>query len=151
MQNTLKLPVAAIVVALLSGAVAAVSYLSRERGDVFYLSEIEIGLVAWALLLLMFGLQGVISVISEGRELRPGKAPPRLTDTLTGMIVIFSIILAALAVTLVIALVGNLSVVWLGTTAGLGAIVLSLLLIFYKEAFLGDEAHLDERDDGIPW
>jgi hypothetical protein len=26
-----------------------------------------------------------------------------------------------------------------------------LLLVFYKEAFIGDEATFDDRQDGVPW
>ena len=40
---------------------------------------------------------------------------------------------------------------WLGIAAGAGCMSLAVLLIFYKEAFLGDEARFDDREDGIPW
>jgi hypothetical protein len=32
-----------------------------------------------------------------------------------------------------------------------GCLDLAILLIFYKEVFIGDEARLDEIDDGVPW
>ena len=38
-----------------------------------------------------------------------------------------------------------------GSTAGAGCLVLGLLLLFYKEAFIGHEAHLEPRNDGVPW
>lgn len=38
-----------------------------------------------------------------------------------------------------------------GLTAGAGCLVLALLLVAYKEAFVGHEARLDPRKDGIPW
>jgi hypothetical protein len=38
-----------------------------------------------------------------------------------------------------------------GTAAGAGCLDLGLLLLLYKEAFVGHEAHLEPRQDGIPW
>ena len=60
------------------------------------LSELQLGAVAGALTLGVFGIQGLISVLLEGRELRPGMAPPHLTNPLSAAIVIVSILLLGL-------------------------------------------------------
>lgn len=115
------------------------------------LTELEIGLTAIAFTLAIFGIQGVISVLVEGRRLRPGRVRPRLTNPLSVAIVLFSLVLFALAVLLGIGIVRGWSATLLGALAGLGCLDLALLLIFYKEAFLGDEASFDKRNDGVPW
>ena len=38
-----------------------------------------------------------------------------------------------------------------GSAAGAGCLTLGLLLLVYKEALIGHEAHLEPRQDGIPW
>ena len=38
-----------------------------------------------------------------------------------------------------------------GVAAGAGCVFLATLLVCYKEAFLGDEARFDDREDGVPW
>ena len=151
MDNSPRLPTVALVLALVLVVLAAVSYGSRDGEGPFALSEAEIGLVGGAFSLVVFGLQGLISVLLEGRRLRPGIVRPRLTDQLSIGIVLFSLLLLGIAVLLGYGLVSNWGPRLIGTAAGLGCLVLALLLVFYKEAFVGDEACFDERDDGIPW
>lgn len=115
------------------------------------LTELEIGFVALAFTLVIFGVQGLISVLLEGRELHVGRVRPRLTNFLSVAIVVFSLALFSLSVALGIGIIRDWSPRAIGTLAGLGAIDLAILLIFYKEAFVGDEACFDERDDGVPW
>jgi len=115
------------------------------------LTELEIGLVAWALALVIFGVQGLLSVAVEGRELRPGHVEPRLTGQLSVAIVAFGLALLAISALLGVAILDGWPPARVGTLAGAGCLILGLLLVLYKEAFVGDEAALDERDDGIPW
>ncbi|HEX5504074.1 MAG TPA: hypothetical protein VFW96_15720 [Thermomicrobiales bacterium] len=119
------------------------------------LSELEIGLVAFGFTLTIFGAQGLVSVALEGRQVRPGKAPPRLPDALGRAIVALACALCGDVVALSVALGVGIVAGWppdvLGTLAGLGALALAALLILYKEAFVGDEAAFEDRDDGIPW
>lgn len=115
------------------------------------LSELEIGMVAVAFTLVIFGTQGMISVLLEGRELHLGRVQPRLTNVLSVAIVIFSLALLVCSVFLGIGIVSNWRPVAIGTLAGLGSIDLALLLVFYKEAFVGDEGCFDDREDGVPW
>ena len=115
------------------------------------LSELEIGLVAIALTLLIFGVQGLISVSLEGRQLHYGRVQPRLTNPLSVAIIVFSLILFGLSIALGVAIVRGWEPWLIGTLSGLAAIDLSFILVFYKEAFVGDEGCFDEREDGVPW
>lgn len=151
MRNSPVLPYVSIVVAAILGVVTLVSYFLRSRGDVFSLSELEIGLVAVAFTLLIFATEGLISVLLEGRELHLGRARPRLTNPLSLAIVAFSLLLFAISIALGIGLINDWDPEIIGLLAGAGCIDLALLLVFYKEAFVGDEAHFDQRDDGVPW
>lgn len=153
MDNSPRLPYASIFLAAISAVVAAFSYYRRggNEDDVFSLNEVEIGLTALSVTLVIFAVQGLISVISEGRELVPGHVAPRLTNLLSLAIVLASVALFADAILLAIGLVSDWDVWQIGWLAGIGCFLLALVLVFYKEAFVGDEAHLDERNDGIPW
>lgn len=115
------------------------------------LNELEIGFVGIALTLVIFAVIGLISVLLEGRELHPGRVQPRLTDPLSVAIVIFSGLLFAIAVFLGIGIAQGWRPQLVGLLAGLGSLDLALLLVFYKEGFVGSEARFDDRDDGVPW
>ena len=115
------------------------------------LNELEIGFVGVALTLVIFAVIGLISVLLEGRELTPGRVPPRLTDPLSVAIVIFSALLFVIAVFLGTGIVQGWEPRLIGLLAGLGSLDLALLLVFYKEGFVGNEARFDDRDDGVPW
>jgi hypothetical protein len=115
------------------------------------LSELEIGFVGFALTLLIFAVQGFISVLLEGRQLHPGRVRPRLTNPLSVAIVVFSILLLVIAVFLGVGIARGWQPYLIGTLAGLGSIVMALLLVFYKEGFVGNYARFDDREDGVPW
>jgi len=151
MENSPKLPVVALVVAVLAAIAAVVSYASRTREDVFVLNEVEIGLVSAAFALVIFGVQGLISILVEGRRLHPGLVAPRLTGPLSIGIVLLSLVLFGDSLALGYGIVDDWGAEGIGVLAGIGSLVLAVLLIFYKEAFVGDEARFDEREDGVPW
>lgn len=151
MDNSPRLPTVSVLIAAILGVVAGLSYLAREIADVPVLSEIEIGLVAIAFTLAIFGFQGWIGVALEGRQLTPGLVRPRLTDPLSLAIVAFSLLLLAVAIALAYGIVQDWGAIALGLLAGTGSLILAMLLIFYKEAFVGDESCFDEREDGVPW
>lgn len=117
----------------------------------FHLNELEIGLVAWAFTLAMFGIMGLISVMSEGRTLEVGRVLPRLTNPLGWAILVFALILFGIAVALGVGIAVGWRTSTIGLLAAFGCFDLALLLIFYKEGFVGDEASFDQRDDGVPW
>jgi hypothetical protein len=147
MRNTLDLPILALIVA----AILAIAVAISAAGEGGTLTELELGGIAWALGLAVYGVQGLISILLEGRELHLGRALPRMTSPLSAGIALFSLALLAIAVLLAIALTNDWDVEILGLLAGGGCLVLAALVVFYKEAFVGDETTLDNRDDGIPW
>ena len=151
MENSRGLPIAAIVIAALLALLTYLSYQAGEAAEIFHLSELEIAYVAAAVGLVTFGIEGLISVLLEGRRLRPGRVQPRLTEPLTVAIVILSIALFADAVVLGYAVYEDWSPIRLGLLAGAGCLIIATLLIFYKEAFVGNEATFDDREDGVPW
>jgi len=150
MQNSPGPPVVALVVALVLGAVTFASVTAGIGGDPA-LTELQIGATAWALALAIFGVTGVVSVLLEGRQLIPGTIQPRGSNLWSAAIAGGSIVLFVLAGATALAIVTGQSTALVGTAAGAACLVLSLLLISYKEAFVGREAHLDSRHDGIPW
>jgi hypothetical protein len=151
MDNSPRLPTVAILLALGLGLLTAASYFSRQAAPVPFLTEAEIGMVAVGFTAVIFGIQGLISVLLEGRRLHVGIVRPRLTDPLSAAIVVGSVLLLLISVALAYGIVTDWGPILLGTLAGAGALILSGLLVFYKEAFVGDEACFDEREDGVPW
>jgi hypothetical protein len=150
MRNSPGLPISALVTA--ATLTAALGLGRLMRADLAApLSELDIGLAAWAFVLGLFGAQGLISILLEGAELRPGVTAPRLTLPLTWAIALLAALLLALAFLLGGAILTGQPVSVVGLTAGAGCLVLALLLVAYKEAFVGDEARLDPRKDGMPW
>ncbi|MCC6314146.1 MAG: hypothetical protein IT337_09020 [Thermomicrobiales bacterium] len=150
MRNSPLLPLVALVLAVVLAGIAAAAVASAgERGGA--LNELELGAVAGALAFGVFGVQGLLSVGLEGVELRPGRTPAHLTRSLTAVSVIAAVALFAVSLLLGYGIVTGWDTARIGVAAGIGCALLALLLIFYKEAFLGDETVLETRDDGIPW
>jgi hypothetical protein len=146
--NSPRLPVVSLILASLLAIAAAATI---DPGQPLPLSELQLGAVGGALTLVVFGIQGLISVLLEGRELRPGMVPPHLTNPLSAAIVIVSILLFGDALLLGYGIVNGWGTAALGVAAGAGCVFLATLLVCYKEAFLGDEARFDDREDGVPW
>lgn len=145
MRNSPRLPSVALAVSVL---LAALVWSTHDDGP---LTELELGGVAWSIGLAIFGLQGLLSVLVEGQELHVGRVPPHLTDPLSIVIVLISFVLLGTATALAYGLTSDWKPSTIGAFAGVGCIALSLLLVCYKEGFVGDEAHFDEREDGVPW
>ena len=150
MQNSPGIPLAAFVAAIVLAGATIVSVMAGVGGDPA-LNELQIGAAAWAVTLAMFGAQGIVSIVLEGRQLFVGTIAPRLTNTLSAAIAACSILLLILAGLTGLAIVSGQPTAVVGTAAGAGCLDLGLLLLFYKEAFIGHEAHLESRQDGIPW
>lgn len=147
MRNSFALPAVALVITF----ILAIYTIWLATGTPGPLTELQIGLAAATIAIGIFAVQGVLSVIVEGEELRPGRTPARLTDGLSFAIAVLSIVLLVIAATLAYGIADNWSASSIGWLAGGGSLAISLLLVFYKEAFLGDEASFDDREDGIPW
>lgn len=151
MRNSPTLPIIALAVAVALAAIAAFSYAGGPAKPVVVLSTAQIGLTVWAFTLTVYGVQGLVSVMLEGRELRPGVVLPRLTEPLSVAIAGFSTLLLGAAITLGWGISAEWKPRWLGMLAGAGCLDLALLLAFYKEAFVGNETGFEERNDGVPW
>ena len=134
---------------ILAGA-TIVSVMAGVGGDPA-LNELQIGAAAWALTLAIFAVQGIVSIVLEGRQLFVGTIGPRLTNPLSAAVAALSVLLLILAGLTGLAIVSGQPTTVVGTAAGAGCLDLGLLLLLYKEAFVGHEAHLEPRQDGIPW
>lgn len=145
MRNSPVLPIVGLVFA---AALAIVVAITHDAGP---LTELELGGIAGAITLTVYGLQGLISVAVEGTELKPGRMRPHLTDPLSLAIALLSLGLLVVTGFLAYGLTSDWSAGRLGWLAGAGCLVLALMSIFYKEAFVGDEACFDDREDGVPW
>ena len=148
MTNSPRLPFVALI---LAGLLAIAAAVTTDPGAPLPLSELQLGAVGGALTLAVFGIQGLISVLLEGHQLRPGMTPPHLTNPLSAAIVIVSILLFGDALLLGYGIVIGWGTAALGIAAGAGCVFLATLLVCYKEAFQGDEARFDDREDGVPW
>jgi hypothetical protein len=150
MNNSPGIPLVAVVVAILLAGAIVVSVMAGVGGDPA-LNELQIGAVAWALTLGMFGVQGIVSLVAEGRQLFVGTIGPRLTAPLSAAIAACSLLLVFLAGLTGLVIVSGQPTAVVGSVAAAGCLDLGLLLLLYKEAFVGHEAHLEPRHDGIPW
>lgn len=150
MQNSPGIPLATLVVAIALATITILWVIAGVGGGTA-LNELQIGATAWALALGLFGLQGIVSIIVEGRQVFPGIIMPRLNSPLSAAIAALSVLLFVLAGLTGFAIISGQSTALIGTAAGAGCLDLGLLLLFYKEAFIGHEAHLDLRQDGVPW
>ena len=147
MRNSPMLPMLSLIVALALGLYTI--YSARQSDGP--LTELQLGAIAAAISLAIFGIQGLISIVVEGQELHPGHAPARLTNGLSIGIAALSLVLIAVAALLAFSIAADWQIEAVGTLAGIGSITLALLLVFYKEAYIGDEATFDDRQDGVPW
>ena len=150
MQNSPGIPLAALVAAIALAIITTLSVIAGIGGGIA-LNELQLGATAWALALGIYGVQGIVSIAVEGRQVSPGVIKPRLNNPLSAGIAALSIVLFALAGLTAFAIVSGQSTALIGAAAGAGCLDLGLLLLFYKEAFIGHEAHLDLRQDGVPW
>ena len=150
MHNSPGIPLAAFVVAIVLAGATIVSVMAGVGGDPA-LNELQIGAAAWALTLAIFAVQGIVSIVLEGRQLLVGTIGPRLTNPLSAAVAALSVLLLILAVLTGLAIVSGQPTAVVGRAAGAGCLDLGLLLLLYKEAFVGHEAHLEPRQDGIPW
>lgn len=148
MRNSPYLPLAALILAIVLGLHAGISA-AATTSEV--LNELQLGEIAIALTLAIYAVQGLISVLVEGQELKPGRVRPRLTGLLSVGILSLSLVLFGLSIMLAYGIADDWRIEAIGTLAGIGCIVLSILLVLYKEAFIGDEANFDDRRDGVPW
>jgi len=117
-----------------------------------HLEAYEIALIVWLAVLAVYGLQGLISVYLEGRELElegghQARASWGSLLLLLGLLA-FQIFDAAEFVT---SFLGGASSQTLAVYAALGFFGLAAMLVVYRRAFISDEAIAQEREDDVPW
>src|SRR5205085_7152155 len=96
MQNSPGIPLAALVVAIALATITMLSVIAGVGGGVA-LNELQLGATAWALALGLYGLEGIVSIVVEGRQVLPGTIEPRLSNPLSAVIAALSVLLFALA------------------------------------------------------
>ena len=150
MQNSPGLPMVALILGLVLMTITVVSIAAGIGGDPA-LTELQLGATAWALALGIYGAQGIVSIVVEGRKLVPGYVAPRMNNLTTVSIAALSMTLFVFAGLTGWAIASGESTTIIGSSAGAGCLLLALLLLFCKEAFIGHEAHFEPRGDGVPW
>jgi len=75
-QNSPGIALAAFVVAIILAGATIVSLMAGVGGDPA-LNELQIGAAAWALTFAMFGVQGIVSIVLEGRQVSGWCVVPR--------------------------------------------------------------------------
>lgn len=116
-----------------------------------HLDAYQIGLIAWGFLLALYGIQGLLSVWQEGQELVPGRRE-RPKEPLWALLAAAALV--ALIFYLAIRFISELADApprQLALDAGLLFLSLAAMLVLYRKYFVGDEAVLQDRDDGVPW
>lgn len=128
----------------------------RHLGPQPALSVGQIGLMAFGMLLLVYGVIGLASVWFEGRELRPGRRLPRrgVAPMVVGLVL--SVVDAALAGIFVRLVVHGLATETSspgpeGVAAGALFLCTAALLALYKRYFVEDEVTTDEQGSEVPW
>jgi hypothetical protein len=137
--------------ASLAGAAVLAGIAMASHPPAGPLTEIDIGLIAWTLVLSIFGIQALVSLALEGPDPHPGTRAPNPSLLLSVLITLGCVLLVGVAAVLGGAILSGQTVTVVGVSAGAGCLLLALVLGAYKEAFVGDEVRVETRQDGIPW
>lgn len=119
-----------------------------------HLDAYEIGLIAWGFLLALYGLQGILSVWLEGRELVPGRSRREARPESPLWVLSIALGLTAFVLVWAVRFIQELPTApsrQLALDAGLLFLGLAAMLVLYRKYFLADEIVAQERDDGVPW
>jgi hypothetical protein len=120
------------------------------------LSVGQIGLIAFGIVLFLYGLIGSISAWLEGEELRPGKHLPRLgrTPVVIGVILAVAlVVLSGLFVNSVFRALetGKNAPAVQGGLIALSLIIAAVLLAITKKYLVGDETLAEDEHQEFPW
>lgn len=117
-----------------------------------HLTEYQIGLLAWVLVLAVFGMIGVVSVWLEGVEPIPERVEPH--PGLAALVVIAVFALAALAGSVFFirqAVLGTGAMATLGFAGTFWMWTLAVAVAVYRRYFMVAETIQQDRDEEIPW
>lgn len=148
-----------------SAALFLMAYLNNqmrvmhEAGVVPHLTVGNIGLMAFAMVLFVYGFIGLLSNWLEGSELRPGKHEPEPSSLPMVAGVVLSLLLVMLSGFFVRTLVfaNNPETGYYSATtlqAGVFAsmmLILALLIAIYKKYFVPEEVLAEDEKSDFPW
>ncbi|MFQ6116688.1 MAG: hypothetical protein ACE5LQ_00320 [Candidatus Bipolaricaulia bacterium] len=117
-----------------------------------HLKAYEIGLVAWTFLMALFGIQGLITVFLEGKELEPHEGEER-GGSPWAVLLFAGLFLVDVAFSLLFmrGLFGGARAETLALYSGVIFLALAAMLIVYRRFFVKDEVIAQEREDDFPW
>lgn len=120
------------------------------------LSVGQIGLVAFGLVLVVYGLIGLLSVWLEGKELRPGKHQPRPGVLVLALGLALAVGLVALSGLFVRSIISGFNS-GSSDAAEQGALFAGMMLTgaamiaLYKRSFIGEETLSEIEHGEFPW
>jgi hypothetical protein len=136
-------------------ATAQIDFLGAAAGQQKipeHLSEYQIGLLAWILVLAVYGVIGLVSVWLEGAEPVPELVEPRPGPGAVVALTVFSLAtLVASAVFIRQVVLGTGAVSTLGASGALWMWSLAIAVAVYRRYFVAQEIIQQDRDEEIPW
>lgn len=136
-------------------ATAQIDFLGAAAGQrkiPEHLAEYQIGLLAWILVLAVYGVIGLVSVWLEGVEPVPEVVEPRAGPGALVALALFS--LAALVASVVFiwqVVLGKGTVSTLGASGALWMWSLAVAVAVYRRYFVSQEIIQQDRDEEVPW
>jgi hypothetical protein len=136
-------------------ATAQIDFLGAAAGQrkiPEHLTEYQIGLLAWILVLAVYGVIGVVSVWLEGVEPVPEVVEPR--PGLGALLTLSVFSLATLVASVVFirqVVLGTGAVSTLGASGALWMWSLAIAVAVYRRYFVAQEIIQQDRDEEIPW
>ncbi|RIH87587.1 hypothetical protein Mlute_00896 [Meiothermus luteus] len=131
----------------------------HEAGVVPHLTVGNIGLMAFALVLFVYGFIGLLSNWLEGSELRPGKHTPEPSSLPMVAGVVLSLLLVMLSGFFVRTLIfaNNPEIGYYNATTlqagvfGAMMFILAVLIAIYKKYFIEEEVLAEDEKGDFPW
>ncbi len=117
-----------------------------------HLTEYQIGLLAWTLVLAVYGIIGLVSVWLEGVEPVPERVEPH--PGLGALVVLGAFAIAALAGSVFFlgqVVLGTGSMTTLGLSGVFWMWTLAIAVALYRRYFMAGETIQQDRDEEIPW
>lgn len=117
----------------------------------------QIGLMAFAAVLFMYGFIGLLSNWLEGTELKPGRHEPNPSSApvVAGVVLSLALVIASGFFVRTLVFAGQkdgFNVTWLqgGLFAGM-LLIIALLLSIYKKFFMTEEVLAEDEKGEFPW
>jgi len=119
-----------------------------------HLEEYQVGLLTWIAVLLVYGAQGVLSVLVEGKEVHErepdrNSQPPLGSVMVIGILFLILLLSAGVFVLQVVRPAGSILVL---AVSGVGwMLALATMLLLYRRYYVPEELASEAREDEIPW